>query len=762
MLAAMLVACHRRCRRCRLVVLCLCVAVAVWLVRCVTVGPSPAVWDGATLRRLMSGRLSPGGALWRTAAGDRLTFFHLPSRRSQQSFTELTSANPDTALPLAPDFTFHLRYANDSLVIYEDQGAGCILRIFLLPILPTDFSLLRAMTARNMSRPLLRVDIDGRPFTFTMRALMEADRAPFIQPISTRPRWAMSGVGAYTPLCYQHNATMTYVHDAALPPRLLQAMHDCSSGALWCPVRLYSAVSRLRFAAGTRVESYAGSWRGHDAGVGRAAALLSHPLVLGPHPHCLLRCVTLRPGDAHMAFSRDVSGVISALYIRVVDALTLRPPADWSQLHLVVQLDGEVQMNVSLGALFMASVSADNDFAGAFLGRLPRACRFTAPSPLPVSAPTAYLHLPMPFWRRARLSLRHVGGHESRSLLACYQVHSVQNWYARRSTGQLRAVRTCYAGSAGWRDMLTVRGAWGHVVAVLTEVDRLTPDPGSVSGRWAALQADTVLYVDGARSATMAGTGVEDYFSYAHGFARADNTSYAFVGLPYAAPDTGPHAPRTWHCYRLHLLDPIPFQRSIQLVTEGVGDRFQRPQPPTDCRTPPHDAPAFNYLVLFYARSLGGATGRDDTLSLGDRRSEQRHRFRSDGRCGALFSVRSKRYLAAVSENRTYDRTGRTFCAGSRLRFTLALYGARDLGASLRRQSYTPPGRWNEEARVWVGGRYRGRWLVPKGALSDEYSLREEDFLVGREDTVSRTLVTFEIEPLTEWTDISYTLLATA
>ena len=58
----------------------------------------------------------------------QLQFFDLPKRHFGTSFTEITSANRDTSYPLAPDFTFHLRYGEQSVDIYEDHGPGCVYR----------------------------------------------------------------------------------------------------------------------------------------------------------------------------------------------------------------------------------------------------------------------------------------------------------------------------------------------------------------------------------------------------------------------------------------------------------------------------------------------------------------------------------------------------------------------------------------------------------------------------------------------------------
>ena len=134
----------------------------------------------------------------------------------------------------------------------------------------------------------------------------------------------------------------------------------------------------------------------------------------------------------------------------------------------------------------------------------------------------------------------------------------------------------------GWRKVLDVDGGWGHIVSLSLEVDNLVPVHSlPLAFRWAALQADPVIHIDGSASATVLGSGLEDYFSYAHGFAGAENTTYAFVGVPYTAAQ----APRitdplTWHCYRQHVLDPIPFRSGVRFFWEGTASNFSSPADP--------------------------------------------------------------------------------------------------------------------------------------------------------------------------------------
>jgi len=330
----------------------------------------------------------------------------------------------------------------------------------------------------------------------------------------------------------------------------------------------------------------------------------------------------------------------------------------------------------------------------------------------------------------------------------------------------------------GWRTVLDVSGGWGHIVSLSMEVDNLVPVHGvPLAYRWAALQADPVIHIDGSMSATVLGSGLEDYFSYAHGFAGAENTTYAFVGVHHAGKSSpGRSDPLTWHCYRQHVLDPIPFRSSVRFFMEGTGGRFSSPADPLDYRDHHRllsaKLPALAHVVLYYFRwSSTSPQVSCDRIWFGNATSEQQHRFQlvhhgSDS--GTVFSLSElpRRFIADTSHNRTFSFTsGRAFSMGDVFRFQLSLQSSSAVLYRLRRTSYSVPRHWNDRA-VWsVNGVDQSVWFVPMGSLSDEYSLVNDDrILLKRHLTFveldSNVIIAqFEFQPLSQtWNDISYEL----
>ena len=116
--------------------------------------------------------------------------------------------------------------------------------------------------------------------------------------------------------------------------------------------------------------------------------------------------------------------------------------------------------------------------------------------------------------------------------------------------------------------MADISDGWGHIVGLQMEIDNLKAIRDvPLAYRWATLQADAVVYVDGVPA--VLGTGLEDYFSYAHGFEGANNRTYAFVGV-YHSSSPQVREPLTFHCYRQHIFDPVVFSRSLKFVMEGT------------------------------------------------------------------------------------------------------------------------------------------------------------------------------------------------
>ena len=703
---------------------------------------------------------------------DTLSFLHMPKRRLHATYTELTSANRDTSYPLAPDFTFHIRYEGRHVVLYEDYGPGCVYRIFLFPVLPTLTDALYKIQAKDMVHLGLEVTVDGKAVHYSLDHFMAGDSWPFLAPLNTQHKTGASGMGSYIPICYQTSLKIAYVHNESLPANLFEATVFCTLQDSHCPVHIYSAVSRQKFSAGTQVESFFPNT--HRAGMkyqNRGQTLATHLKYAGLGP-CRMEAIRIpRCSDCKInIFSSYKPGVISNFRVRLLDEESHTIREHWMDVLLTIQFDGITPPQVDrvpLGSLFGATASL-NEFVGAALGKRSMSCLlpFSFVS-LPKSSVTGYLSFPMPFWSNVSITLEPTSFME-RELLLCYQIEVIDNYYIPGLTGYFHAQRSHYAEDVtGWRDLLSLKKSWGHVVAVLMEIDNLRAvRDAPLNERWAALQSDVVVFLDGSKSASMLGTGLEDYFSYSHGFVTAENTSYAFVGVHHASPRRS--EPLTWHCYRLHILDPIPFHNSIQMILDGTSPRtFQEPVDPisyaSHMRRKQKEQTAFSNTVLYYAKSTPGLKTAD-VLHIGDPESEKRHNFTlvrssSSKVKDDVISLAKVRYLGASNINKTFRRTGRAFGNGDVISFFLNIT-VPNRGVLLRRDFHSiPMSDWIEEATVKVNGYNFGTWFIPMGTLSEEYSLRQDDLLIGQHITGHTLSLTVTLDIQTVWRDVSYTAL---
>ena len=319
-------------------------------------------------------------------------------------------------------------------------------------------------------------------------------------------------------------------------------------------------------------------------------------------------------------------------------------------------------------------------------------------------------------------------------------------------------------------------GGWGHIVSLSVEVDNLTPvHDVPLAYRWAALQADPVIHIDGSTSATVLGSGLEDYFSYAHGFAGAENTTYSFVGVHHAGKSSrGRSDPLTWHCYRQHVLDPIPFRSSVRFFMEGTGSKFSSPAEPLDYQK--HHLrlsaklPSLAHVVLYYFH-WSSASLSCDRISFGNTTSEQQHQFRlvhHGSASGNAFTLSDlpRRFIGDTSRNRTFKFSGgRAFSAGDVFHFELSLPPSLSRLFRLRRTSYSAPRHWNDHAEWSVNGIDQNIWFVPMGSLSEEYSLVHDDRILLRRHLMfgeldSNVIIArFKFQPLSQmWNDVSYEL----
>lgn len=341
------------------------------------------------------------------------------------------------------------------MILYEGYGPACIYRIFIYPSLPTNSEVLHKMTLSNLSAMFLVMEFDNQSLvlSFSLQKLAEANEWPFVYPLSAKHPSLVSGIGAYTPFCYQKSLRLIYRNDHDFPANLLDLNVNCTANELLCPVHIYSAVSSHKFPTGTLVASDINDRSTADKldldHMTRVVELLKNPELNGPDAgeHCVLSCFELCSQCQRVLYHRvHSSAVITSLRIRVFVTTTGLLSHDWTDVFFTAYFDNTSfpQFDrIPLGSLFGATASL-NDFSGAAFGKRSMDCDYDDRDvSLEEKTITGYFYFPMPYWHEALIVVEGADSLQA-SVTVCFQIADVDNFYEQSETGYLHGVKTYY------------------------------------------------------------------------------------------------------------------------------------------------------------------------------------------------------------------------------------------------------------------------------------------------------------------------------
>jgi len=310
------------------------------------------------------------------------------------------------------------------------------------------------MTLSNLSAMFLVMEFDHEPvLRYSLQMLAEATEWPFVFPLSTKHPSLVSGIGAYTPFCYQESLRLIYENARDLPANLLELNINCTANELRCPVHIYSAVSSHKFPTGTLIPTDLSSVSVSDSvhldHVNKVVELLKGPELNGPDAGepCVLNCFELCSQCQRVLYHRIHSAaVITSIRIRVFDTMTGLLSLDWTDVFFTAYFDNATLPQfhrVPLGSLFCATASL-NDVSGAAFGKRSVYCSYDDPSTsLREEIITGYFYFPMPYWHEALLVVEGAE-HLEASLTVCFQITAVDNFYEPSETGYLHGLKTYY------------------------------------------------------------------------------------------------------------------------------------------------------------------------------------------------------------------------------------------------------------------------------------------------------------------------------
>ncbi len=166
-----------------------------------------------------------------------------------------------------------------------------------------------------------------------------------------------------------------------------------------------------------------------------------------------------------------------------------------------------------------------------------------------------YCYFPMPFNKSARVEVVNETGEEIYSFYYHIDYHALtaplESSVAYFHANWHRDIRT---DPKSYFTLLDAKGE-GHLVGVNMSMQ-------SYDGGLGVLEGDEMIYVDGEKQASLKGTGTEDYFNSGWYFNRGEFAA-PYHGLILKDDTLGRIA-----AYRFHILDVIPFKKSIKALIE--------------------------------------------------------------------------------------------------------------------------------------------------------------------------------------------------
>lgn len=405
-------------------------------------------------------------------------------------------------------------------VLMEAKGPGCIDRMwFTRKSTRETYDLLFYLDGE--AKPTIRIDLDS---------LCAGEKAPFSAPFVGSVDLARY---CYVPIGFRRSCRVLLVPTAA--PEVYTRREN-SAGRQIPHVYYQITYRRLRDAS---VRPFAWTLEPEEARAQRAAAALWN--AAGGEPpgeraglEERVAAVEAPAGGEAPLFDLPGAGVIRSLTLRLPPDAGARRTAE--SLRLEITWDGASQAAVSapLGAFFAAR-DPRQAVRGLWLGS---------------ANSVYYCRFPMPFRRGARLRLRSSG---TEAVPVTAHLHYSPKAPDVRD-GYFHAAAYDHSPPLGPGDysVLSVRGRGRFVGLVM---DR----PGNMEG-------DDRFYVDGEAEPSIHGTGTEDFFNFAWGFAHLGAFPLHGITRHYGAPVL----------YRVHLPAGVPFERSLRLTFEhGHGNEHQ-------------------------------------------------------------------------------------------------------------------------------------------------------------------------------------------
>ncbi|MBZ0114395.1 MAG: DUF2961 domain-containing protein [Thermoanaerobaculia bacterium] len=399
-----------------------------------------------------------------------------------------------------------LRHDGDEGVLFEATGPGAITRIWMTSGEGT--------SQRLDPKATLRIYVDGasKPvFKGPLPSLFEGSRSPFRPPLARDRRTSSGGNVSYVPIAYRAGCRIT--------------LSGGDTTNLWFQFNHYSVDSAEGIVSFTGEENLS-AWKRLLRRTGKS------PWPKRPHLPPETHRKNLQPGE-NLVVDLVGPNEIRELHLDL-------PPSAWPGTTLVVAIDEHQSVRMSVADFFGQGRQGDAAMRSLLIGR--------------DKSGGLYSYFPMPFWRRARVTLLNDGSQPVPVELG----FRTSGQEPRPKAGRFGAILKTTDGRQPGEEhsLLDLSGA-GKWVGLVGEF--------SAKGTRQYLEGDERIYIDDDSEVSIHGTGVEDFFNAGFYFDHGP-LGLPLHGAPLDEPDR--RSPRTV-AYRLMLTDAIVFQTSIRARMEA-------------------------------------------------------------------------------------------------------------------------------------------------------------------------------------------------
>jgi hypothetical protein len=403
--------------------------------------------------------------------------------------------------------TRFLRVEGDEQVVFEEAGAGAIVRIWMTHALgaglPPDPGLRLRVRFDGEARP--RIDL---PLT----AIFDGSTPPFVPPLVGDREASSGGHFSYVPLPFRRGCKVSLTGAADVRLWFQFAFHRLASPAA---VRTWGGDEPLEPLRALLAADGGDPWTG-DAGTLEQ------------------RRLTLAAGTTEVLRAYEGPGTLTALRLAL-------PRAAWSTTRLTLDLDGRRRVDLPLADFFAAEPAPGARSALVGVDARER----------------LYAWFPMPHAESAVLALRNGSG------------APVSVWYEVRRRQGAPLPGSGWFGAGARKDDETAIGAdipfadlrgTGRLVGLFADLQSVDTPLREY------LEGDERVYVDGSLHPALYGTGVEDLFGGGFYF---DEGSFRLATHGAPSHEATPSGEDRTSMYRLFLTDAVPFASRLRFGLEG-------------------------------------------------------------------------------------------------------------------------------------------------------------------------------------------------